>query len=643
MCGIAGIVSRGKLQLAPDLVSRMANAMSHRGPDESGYWHNADTAFGFRRLSIVDLGCGHQPMANEDRTIHCIFNGEIYNHRELRKELEKLGHRFQTDHSDTEVLVHGYEEWGCNLPRRLNGMFGFAIWDSRKRRLVLARDRFGIKPLYVASAPQGVLLFASELKAIFASGLIRAEPDDNSVLAYFQNQNVWHQRCMFKNVTQVLPGHTLIDEPSGRREKRYWDITFNRRKMSRTQAADALRTSVEQALDRQLAADVPVTTYLSGGVDSSAIAAGAYQRDPHLRAYSCIFDLNQVGDDKMVDEREFSRLVANHLGIQHVELELPQTSLIGSLHSTIRALEEPRMGMAYVNYLIARRVAVDSKVVLSGCGGDEILGGYVARYGYVQSDIGQNAGSWLHRARALFSMRTQDSKMKSLDRIVPLYRYPLQRADIEMAFTAEFRGEAGEFELETELGALLKQAPSDHIWDQLLYADAKTYLAGLLMVEDKLSMANSLEARVPLLDNEVVDLALSTSWDLLTDGRTGKIAFRDAIGSWLPSEIVHKPKMGFGPPDASWYRGPLQPFIRRILSPSRIAARGVFRPEFVLEKIEQHMSGQANNLSLIWSLISFDAWCEVFGLYGGDLGEPMEQNDLVTNHCNASKDLSLVS
>jgi len=623
MCGIAGILHHSLLADAPDRVMRMTDSIVHRGPDDEGFWADGSIALGFRRLSIVDLRSGHQPMTNEDRTVWVVFNGEIYNHRELRRQLEAAGHRFGTDHSDTEVLVHGYEEWGEALPGKLNGMFGFAIWDVRRRRLMLARDRLGIKPLYVSHTPAGHVVFASELRAIHASGLVPRQPDDNAVLAYFQNQNIWHGRSMFKDIVQVRPGHYLICEGGKQaQETCFWDIAFNRRRISRSDAAEALRNALEGAFDRQLAADVPVMGYLSGGIDSSSIVAGSYRRDPRVKAYSCLFNLDRVGADRMVDEREFSRLVAAHLGIEHVELELAQTAMITALHPTIAALEEPRMGMAYVNYLIAERVAADSKVVLSGCGGDEILGGYVSRYGHV-ANVGPSAPRPIWRRLLGLGPSSARNRLSALERILPLYRYPLQPGEVRDAFTDSFLGAAGEFSLDGELANLIAQAPSDELWDQLLYADAKTYLAGLLMVEDKVSMAHGLEARVPLLDNEIIDLALSYDWSLLTDGTTGKIVFRDAIRDWVPPEIADKPKMGFGPPDASWYRGSLQPFIRKALSPERIAARGVFDPGFATAALDSHMSGSANKLPLIWSLLSFDAWCEAFDLYGGDLGAPM--------------------
>lgn len=626
MCGILGILHRGKLADASQRIVKMADAIVHRGPDDSGFWSGPDVELGFRRLSIVDIAGGHQPMANEDETVQVIFNGEIYNHVALRRELESRGHRFASDHSDTEVIVHGYEEWGEKLAERLNGMFAFAVWDTRRRRLMLGRDRLGIKPLYISECADGTVVFGSEIRGIHASGLVPVAPDHQSVYAYFLQQNVWRGRSLFAGVRLLEAGHIFVDEPGGRRDQQFWDISFNRRKISPADAAAQLRETLRDAIKRQLAADVPVMGYLSGGIDSSSIVAGAYRDDPGVRAYSCIFDLDQVGDDRMVDEREFSRLVASDLGIEHVELELPQVALVSSLHRTVAALEEPRMGMAYVNYLIAERVAADSKVVLSGCGGDEILGGYVSRYEYVRQPFDQapvRARSWFERMLGRGPAPAGVDPADAFKRMLAIYSYPVGTHEIEQALLPEFRAHANGYTMEGEMRRVLASCPSDDIWDRLLYCDAKTYLAGLLMVEDKLSMAHSLETRVPLLDNEVIDLALTYDWSLLTDGQTGKIAFRNAIRDWVPPLIADKPKMGFGPPDASWYRGALQPFVRKVLAPERIAARGVFDPAFVAQAIEWHMSGAQNRLPLIWSLLSFDAWCESFGVYGGDLGAPL--------------------
>lgn len=625
MCGIAGILHFGRQPDAPARVKAMTVSIMHRGPDDEGFWSDGDVTLGFRRLSIVDLETGHQPMANEDGTVWVIFNGEIYNHRALRLELEAAGHRFATDHSDTEVLVHGYEQWGEGLLDRLNGMFAFALWDGVRRKFLMGRDRLGIKPIYYAETADGSLVFASEARALFASGLVKKAPDPQAVYAYFLQQNSWQGSTMFRGVRQLEGGHMLIDEAGKRRQRQFWDVRFNRKERRPAQAAEALRAAIEDTLVRQVAADVPVMAYLSGGIDSSSIVAGAYKLDPGVKAYSCIFDLTGVGDDRIVDEREFSRAVAAHLGIAAVEMELAPTALIGSLRKTIDALEEPRMGMAYVNYLIAGRVAEDSKVVLSGCGGDEILGGYVGRYAHIRHPypVPNAAPSGLFARIMGRVLKPTGLSLNGHQRMLELYRYPVPPHDIEAAFTPAARAAAGGYDAGEALDTVLKTCASSLDWDRLLYVDAKTYLAGLLMVEDKLSMAHSLEARVPLLDNEIIDLALGFDWNLLTDGETGKKVFRDAIRDWVPPLVADKPKMGFGPPDASWYRGALQPWIRKLLAPDRIAARGIFQPDYVASAIDEHMSGRGNRLPLIWSLLSFEAWCEIHGFYGGGLGRPL--------------------
>ena len=268
MCGIVGIVHLGTRGDAPKRVRAMAKALAHRGPDDDGFWADADVAFGFRRLAIVDLTTGAQPMTNENATVHVIFNGEIYNHRELRQQLEARGHVFRTDHSDTETLVHGYEEWGPAIVDRLNGMFAFAAWDAPRRRLFLARDRLGIKPLYISERGRE-LIFASEVRALHASGLVEKRPDATGVFEYFQQQNVWGGRSMFAGVRMLEPGTFLELTPEGRREERFWDIRFSRQEKTLKKAAENLRAALGDALKRQLAADVPIMTYLSGGIDSS--------------------------------------------------------------------------------------------------------------------------------------------------------------------------------------------------------------------------------------------------------------------------------------------------------------------------------------------------------------------------------------
>jgi asparagine synthase (glutamine-hydrolysing) len=626
MCGISGIVHFGKLDDAPARARGMADAIKHRGPDDDGYYADGDIALSFRRLAIVDLETGHQPMANADRSVWVVFNGEIYNHRELRRELEARGHRFASDHSDTEVLVHGWREWGEQLPTKLNGMFAFAVWDVRKRSLFLARDRFGVKPLYLARARGGAFLFGSEVRAIHASGLIERGEDAGAVADYFGLMNNWGGRTLFRDVTLMKPGSTLTVTEDGEKSEVFWRFRMNRpqepRKSLET-AAGEFREILLGAVKSQVQADVPVMTYLSGGIDSSSVTAAAYAIDPGMRAYSCIFQLDGVGADSFVDEREFSRMVANHLGIERVELEISNTAMIDRLDRTVAALEYPRMGMAYVNDIIAERVSRDAKVVLSGMGGDEVSGGYVGRYA-ITPRVGGDARARRGLGGVLDRLFGADrANMPPPRETLAAYRgalnVPLADSERAIAFTPEFLAAADQRTPMDAIDEVIIEAGSSDPWDVVMYADAMTYLHGLLVIEDKLSMSHSLETRVPLLDNDLVDYLVDMPWAQLCDGETGKIVFRDAVRPLVPDEIYKKPKMGFAPPDASWYRGELRNFIAQRLSRKRIAKRGVFNPDWVDAKLEQHFSGAGNHVVLIWCLMSFDSWCEQSGSFGGRL------------------------
>ena len=366
MCGIAGLLHRGQIGDAIERVRRMTDAIRHRGPDGEGYWANGEIALGFRRLAIVDIVSGDQPMPNEDGTVLVVFNGEIYGHADLRRELVSLGHIFRSHHCDTEVLVHGWEQWGEGLLPRLNGMFAFAIWDEKAQELILARDRLGIKPLYVHETAAGPVLFGSEVRALTASGLTPQTFEAAAVIETFSFMNIWGGRTPYRGIHLLKPGTLLRFQPGRRVESTYWRMEFDRRpSRSPAKEEEVFREILREAIGRQMAADVPVATYLSGGIDSTAITAIAHTINPDARAYSCIFDLKSVGADAHVDERDFSRQAATHIGVDRVEHLIASNALIESLPHTIASLEYGRMGMAYVNDLLAQRVAADVKVVLS--------------------------------------------------------------------------------------------------------------------------------------------------------------------------------------------------------------------------------------------------------------------------------------
>lgn len=618
MCGIAGILHFGSLSDAPGRAASMAGAIRHRGPDGEGTSHFADVSLAHVRLSILDIEGGAQPMYNEDGSVAVVFNGEIYNHGELRAELEHAGHCFASSHSDTEVLVHGWEEWGTRLPERLNGMFAFAVWDNREGCLFLARDRYGIKPLYVARV-DGAFLFASEVRAFFASGLLPMRPDCDGLLEYLCCQNIWGQNTMFEGAESFPAGCWELYTRESVRRVQYWDVRFPRDSgLDMDEAARLHREILLRVVERQMQSDVPVMTYLSGGIDSSAISAAAHRLAPDMRAYSCIFDLEGVGADRHVDEREFARAVAEHLHIAHTELELPADSLSRCLDDMVRALEYPMMGLAYVNYLIAGRVARDGKVVLSGTGGDELHAGYVNRY-HALPDAPRPPGP-LSRLAGLF--RGTGPGSRPLDPGFSRFNVPLAVGEIRQALTPEVLRMVRAYDPAEAIPGHLSTIPgtlggaSLSAADRVMYLDARTYLHGLLVVEDKLSMAHGLEARVPLLDNELVDFVSTLDFSLLNDGHTGKRVFRESVRPLVPADICAKPKVGFAPPETSWYRGALRPFVERELSPEAVGKTGIFRPEYARRVLDEHFSGRRNRQGIIWSMLNVQAWCRVFGLFG---------------------------
>jgi asparagine synthase (glutamine-hydrolysing) len=615
MCGIGGTAG---LALDRSALESVADAMFHRGPDGNGSYVDPSgrASFAFRRLAIVDLVGGVQPMQSEDGRVHVVFNGEIYDHGALRVELESAGHRFRSDHSDTEVLVHGWEEWGPELFPRLNGMFATAVWDAREQHLVLARDRFGIKPLYYSALPDGGLVFASEIKALYRSGLVRPAPSAEGIREYFAFQNVWGRQTMFRDVSQLLPGELLEWQNGSISRRSFWTLSFPRsRRDPVSTLAEEHREILRRVVRRQIAADVPVMSYLSGGIDSTAITVAAHEVDPRVTAYSCLFDLDGVGEDRQVDEREFSRLVADTYDLRRVEEVVGPETLPETIRQYVRALEDLRMGMGYPVYAIAERVARDARVVLSGTGGDEFHGGYVGRYQALgltglRPPLGVRIRDVLGRIRNGAGRSSPDAVYgRILNFLVP-------EEQSATAFTDGFLRETSGFDARDVVSDALARCPSNDWRDRVTYVDATTYLHGLLVLEDKVSMAHSLETRVPLLDNELVDFMLDVPFDALYENDTGKVLFRESVRPWVPAAIADKPKMGFGPPDASWYRGPLRAWIEEQLSAERIRAGGVFRPEFVMQALDDHVSGRRDTTYLLWSLINFDAWCEEWGFAG---------------------------
>jgi asparagine synthase (glutamine-hydrolysing) len=597
MCGIAGILHLDGRPAAATSIRAMCAAMAHRGPDDEGVAVEGAVGLGHRRLSIIDLSAAaHQPMTDDTGDLVVSYNGEIYNFRELRARYVAEGHRFRSQ-SDTEVLLRAYAAEGVECVHRLSGIFAFALWDRRARRLVLARDRFGVKPLYYRVEPHRIV-FASEVKAILA-----ATPDTPRVclpalVEYFTFQNVLSDLTLFDGVRLLRPGTILIVEDGAIETRAYWDLAPSPEDRGPAHAARSVREAFEAAVERQLVSDVPVGSYLSGGMDSASIVAVASRKIPRLATFTGGFDLTSVsGLELAFDERTDAEHVASRCGTEHYEMVLHAGDMAAALPDVIWHLEDLRVGMSYQNYYIARLASRFVKVVLAGVGGDELFAGYPWRYGPIADVADENE----------FEARYY----RTWCRLIP---------DGERArfFTPAVTGQVDAAAPRESFREVLGAAKGWHPLDKALYFDSKTFLHGLLVVEDKLAMAHGLESRVPFLDDEFVQVAAAVPAAYKLAGGTGKVVLREALKGLLPDAILDKQKQGFSPPDQSWYRGPSMRYLQEILLGARALDRGWIEPAFVREVVDAHVTGRHNHRLLLWSLLCFEWWQRLF--IDGDRG-----------------------
>jgi asparagine synthase (glutamine-hydrolysing) len=644
MCGIAGIYNLNGRPVEPFDIVRLSDMQTHRGPDDGGCVLLAPQkrddvrafeltaqdlsrslpdlqtrgmssapspaakryrlAFGHRRLAILDLTqSGHQPMANRARTVWITYNGEIYNYIELKKELSAKGYAFFSG-TDTEVILHLYEEFGAACIERLNGMFAFAIWDDRNQTLLLARDRYGIKPLYYAEVG-GTLAFASEVKALLTLPGMQRAIHLPALLDYFTFQNTFGESTLFRGVKLLEPGHMLTVRGTRFQLRRYWDFDFQPQEdLSEARCRERLRFLLEDTIKRQLISDVPVGAYLSGGMDSGSITALASGQVPRLMTFTGGFDLTNVsGFEAGFDERKDAEVLSAQFKTEHYQMVFHAGDLEWALPRVIWAIEDLRVGMCYPYYYTARLASRFVKVVLAGAGGDEILAGYPWRYKVVE---GMDS---FEEFRARYYRYW--NRLISDDR----------RAGF---FTPEaLRGAEGH-EPSESFFQIAEGARSHH--DPIrraLYLEAKTFLHGLLVVEDKLSMAHSLESRVPLLDHAIVDFVtklptrylINYHWNKnpeQDDNLAGKYLFRRAMEGLLPDQILLKRKQGFSAPERSWYQGPLMAYVKSILLDRRTLSRGFFQETAIRQVLDEHLAGKVNHRLLIWSLLSFEYWNRLF-------------------------------
>jgi asparagine synthase (glutamine-hydrolysing) len=622
MCGICGVWEYGRQGPSKaDALRGMLPAIEHRGPDDEGTFVDDAVALGSRRLSIIDLPGGSQPITNEDETVVIVFNGEIYNYRELRAGLLRRGHSLRSA-SDTEVIVHLYEDLGEDCVRELDGMFAFALWDARKGRLLLVRDRLGIKPLYYATGPDRVV-FASEIKALLQHPSVAARLDLPALGNFLSLKYVPAPQTMFEGITALPPGHMLSCGPSGIALRCYWDVSYRREGPAASehdyaeQLVDLLRASVHS----QLVSDVPFGAFLSGGVDSSTVVALMSQ---FLEQPVKTFAVGYAGDGAEASELPYARMVAERYGTDHHEVLITPRDFIDQAEKVVWHLDQPIADDACLaNYMVARLARRHVKMVLTGEGGDELFAGY-ARY------VGERfAPAFKLLPRGALSLLLRASGRLPLLRRPKLALYALsQRDDLHRMtawfplFNTDMRAElaTGGLELALEgrsadevFGAQLARSDAGDALSRMLYVDTKLWLPDDLLARgDKMSMAASLEARVPLLDHRLVEFAAQLPPNMKVRRLARKYLLKRVAREWLPPAIIERPKQGFPVPISLWFRREAREFLRDNLSESAVRARGLFEPAYVRQLLERHDSGHSDHGSLLWGLLSVELWHQLY-------------------------------
>lgn len=645
MCGINGIVlsTRSGRRLDYDTVIQMRDVIKHRGPDEAGIFVDGCIGLGHRRLSIVDVAAGHQPMTNEDGSLQITYNGEIYNHADYRHELEERGHVYRT-HCDTETILHLYEEHGARCVEYLRGMFAFAIWDARKKELFIARDRLGVKPLYFTHLDDGSLYFGSEIKTLFQTGAIKPELNFKLLPDYLANHATSGEETLYHGVRRLLPGHTLTWRDGEIEISKYWDVSFVKtadENRSDTdfiaEWAELFRTSVRL----RLMADVPLGMFLSGGIDSSAIAAVmSGMVDEPIKTFSVAFA------EREANELAYARIVAEAYKTNHHEVVVSPEEFFQALPKLVWHEDEPlahpsSVALYFVSLLASQHV----KVVLTGEGSDELLAGYGR---YRKTILNLSAGK-LYRSfapsvvqdvvrsgvKGLPASRVRQKLMRSFLSVTPdiesIYFdnfavFPL--AMQSSLLTDSARERIGLIDPYAGVREVLEQTDAKSLLDRLLYGDIKTYLHELLMKQDQMSMATSIESRVPFLDHKLVEFTCSLPERLKLRGGTTKFILREAMKGVLPEQILSRSKMGFPVPIGAWFRGAYKTVVDEYILSDRAMDRGIFNPEFVRSIVNKHQSGRENHDERLWALVNFEIWQRQF-FDGESVNEPRYDEETV--------------
>jgi asparagine synthase (glutamine-hydrolysing) len=637
MCGICGVAATGSPAPERALLGRMCDSIRHRGPDDVGLLVRDGVGLGMTRLSIIDVEGGHQPIGNEDGSVWIVFNGEIYNHLGVRAELAALGHRFAT-RADTEAVVHAYEEWGDDCLSRLNGMFAFALWDSRRGRVLLARDRMGIKPLHYRLVA-GRLSFASEIKALLEDPETSRDLDLAAVDEYLALEFVPAPRTILREVRKLPGGHLLVWRQSdGQAEVRRWwtpDLAPSEAAQPEASAAElaaSLHTVLREAVRKEMISDVPLGVFLSGGIDSSAVAAMMCEASPgNVRSFSIGFA------DPSFDESRHARRVAQHLGTDHSELILEPSMLVDLVPAVTAALDEP-LGDASIipTHLLSKFTRESVKVALGGDGGDELFAGYPTMQAHRLAGYYEALPAALRRRvipglvdRLPVSVDNISFDFK-LRRFVEGAGRPLHERHLAWtgSFTPEQRSQLLTARVSGHLSALdepdtvadlaREAAGLADPLNRVLYLDMKLYLENDILAKvDRASMLASLEARVPLLNVDVVEHVTRLPLNLKLRRLTTKWLLKRALRDVLPAEILGRPKKGFGIPVARWLQGPLRGDLLEALDPARLRAEGLFRPEAVGRLVEEHLGGRRDHRKQLWTLFVFQRWLETYGAARG--------------------------
>ena len=620
MCGICGVVSfQPNIPVDQSVLKRMNDSMRHRGPDDEGYYQDAQASLAMRRLSIIDLHTGQQPLSNETGDVWVVYNGEIYNFKDVRAELERRGHTFKTQ-TDTEIIVHAYEEYGDECVKHFNGMFAISLWDARKRRLFLARDRVGIKPLYYW-ADQTKLVFASELKALILHPDVPRQTNLAALDLFLTLEYIPAPHTIYAGIFKLLPGHTLTVEHGDLKIRQYWDVPYQPVSQSESECAEALSALINEATRIRLMSDVPLGAFLSGGIDSSTIVGYMRQNmSEPVETFSIGFE------DDTYDEVPYANAVAKHFGTKH-HVEVLKPDIASLVEQLVPHLDEPFADTSiFPTYLVSKLASQKVKVVLSGDGGDELFAGYdtyiaerLNRYygrlpGALRQRVLPKFAGWLPPQPAKKGLINKIKRMVEGGALDPSLQHTrwmmfLNSAEKHSLYRSDLRSTLNDELTADYFGGYFEKANRfDHLAQQQ-YVDLKTYLADDILTKvDRMSMAVSIEARVPLLDYHIVEFAMNLPPHMKLNGSRTKAILRNAVKHLVPDLVLEKPKQGFSIPMKHWLRTSLKPMMLDLLSKDTLNTHGYFDHQVVSKWIQEHLDERANHSHRLWSLMVFEIW-----------------------------------